>query len=140
MNPDETLIVKSTINAPVAKVWELYTLPEHIMKWNNASPDWHTPSAINDLQVGGKFNSRMESKDGTQGFDFGGTYDEVEHNKVIAYTMGDGRKARITFTENSGQTEVEVAFEMEHENSRELQVGGWQSILDNFKQYVEKSN
>src|SRR5947207_8159342 len=93
-----SITIESTIKAPVEKVWKLWTSPEHITKWNNASDDWHTPRAENDLRVGGKFLSRMEAKDGSFGFDFGGEYDEVKTNKRITYTMGDGRKVEVTFT------------------------------------------
>ena len=65
---DKTVItVENTINAPVEKVWEYWTKPEHITQWNNASDDWHTPRAENDLRVGGSFVSRMEAKDGSFG-------------------------------------------------------------------------
>src|SRR5579862_8200916 len=94
----KTITVESTINAPVEKVWKLWTGTEHIVKWNSASDDWHTPHAENDLRTGGKFSSRMEAKDGSFGFDFGGVYDEVIPNKIIAFTLGDGRKVKITFS------------------------------------------
>src|SRR5882672_2802923 len=90
---ENTLVtVEATVNVPVEKVWATWSKPEHIVKWNNASDDWHTPRAENDLRTGGKFSSRMEAKDGSFGFDFGGVYDEVRTNELIAYTIGDGRK------------------------------------------------
>ena len=131
------ITVENTVNTPVEKVWQYWTSPEHICKWNNASDDWHTPRAENDLRVGGKFLSRMEAKDGSFGFDFGGVYDEVKTNEVIAYTIGDGRKVKINFTNQGNETKVVETFEAENENSIELQRGGWQNILDNFKKYTE---
>lgn len=134
-----TITLTSTINAPVEKVWKLWTSPEHIMRWNNASPDWHTPSAENDLRTGGKFSSRMEAKDGSAGFDFSGIYDEVKPHELIAYTMGDGRKVSAYFTAENGATKVVKTFETEQTNSIEIQREGWQSILDNFKKYAESN-
>ena len=131
------ITIESTINAPVEKVWEYWTKPEHIVKWNNASEDWHTTRAENDLRAGGSFISRMEAKDGSFGFDFGGIYDEVRDNEYIEYTMGDGRKAKITFTSNGDSTQVLESFEAEQTNPIEMQRGGWQAILDNFKKYTE---
>ena len=133
------LTVESTINAPVEKVWEFWTKPEHITKWANASDDWHTPRAENDVRVGGSFNSRMEAKDGSMGFDFTGIYDAVRLNEYIEYTMGDGRKAKITFREKGNETKVIESFEAEDTNSLEMQQGGWQAILDNFKKYSESN-
>jgi uncharacterized protein YndB with AHSA1/START domain len=50
---EKTIItIENTINAPVEKVWENWTTPEHIVRWNNASDDWHTTRAENDLRVG----------------------------------------------------------------------------------------
>jgi uncharacterized protein YndB with AHSA1/START domain len=131
------ITVATTVNAPVDKVWQYWTKPEHIIKWNNASDDWHTPRAENDLRVGGNFLSRMEAKDGSFGFDFGGAYDAVIANKYIEYTIGDGRKVKVTFDTDTNKTTVTESFEAEATNSIELQKGGWQAILDNFKKYME---
>ena len=131
------ITVETTVNAPVEKVWQLWSGPNHITKWANASDDWHTTRAENDLRTGGIFLSRMEAKDGSFGFDFGGTYDEVKNFELIEYTLGDGRKVKITFSPAEGGTKVVETFEAENTNSIEMQRGGWQSILDNFKKYVE---
>lgn len=140
MQTDKTTItVEAAINAPIEKVWELWTKPEHIIKWNSASEDWHTPKAENDLRVGGQFHSRMEAKDGSFGFDFGGVYDEVETYKLIAYTLGDARKVKIDFAGNGEETLVKETFDAENTHPVEMQKSGWQSILDNFKKYVEAS-
>ena len=135
----KTITVETTVNAPVEKVWTLWTVPEHITQWNNASDEWHTPAAKNDLRTGGQFVFRMEAKNGSFGFDFGGVYDEVKTNELIAYTMGDGRKAKVVFTGTGDTTKIAEAFEAETENSIELQRGGWQAILDNFKKYAESN-
>ena len=131
------ITVEATVNAPVEKVWSYFTQPQHVKNWNNASDDWHTPRAENDLQVGGNFVYRMEAKDGSFGFDFGGTYDAVKENEYLEYTIGDGRKVKISFIPQGTSTKVVENFEAETTNSVELQRTGWQSILDNFKKYTE---
>jgi uncharacterized protein YndB with AHSA1/START domain len=132
-----SITVESVIKAPVEKVWKYWSAPEHITKWCSASDDWHTPFSENDLRVGGKFSSRMEAKDGSFGFDFGGVYDDVKENELIEYTLGDGRKVSIWFTANGKETKVVETFEAESTNPIEMQRGGWQAILDNFKKYTE---
>jgi uncharacterized protein YndB with AHSA1/START domain len=132
-----SITVENTVNAPVAKVWELWSAPQHITKWAAASDDWHTTFAENDLRVGGKFQSRMEAKDGSFGFDFWGIYDEVRVNELIDYTLGDGRKVTILFSKNGNGTKIVQTFEAEGTNPIEMQRGGWQAILDNFKKYAE---
>lgn len=133
------ITIKATLNAAPEKVWRYWTEPKHITKWNAASEDWHTPSASNDLRVGGKFTSRMEAKDGSMGFDFEGVYDEVKPHERIAYTMPDGRKVNIQFKNQGAATEVIETFDAENENSIEMQRSGWQAILDNFKKYTESN-
>ncbi len=133
------ITVECEVNAPVSKTWKYWTEPAHIIKWNNASDDWHTPRAVNDLRAGGKFVSHMEAKDGSAGFDFEGTYDKVHLNELIEYTIADGRKVKIFFTGNGDKTKITETFEVESMNPIELQRDGWQAILNNFKKYVEAS-
>lgn len=136
---EKTLItVEAKINAPVEKVWKLWTEPQHIIQWNNASDEWHTPKAENDLREGGKFLSRMEAKDGSFGFNFEGTYNEVKPLELIRYTLADDREVKIIFKGQGKTTTVTEIFEAEGQNSIEMQQMGWQAILNNFKKYVEE--
>jgi uncharacterized protein YndB with AHSA1/START domain len=134
------ITVSATVNAPIEKVWDSWTNPEHITKWNFADPSWHCPRAENDLRVGGKYNARMEAKDGSFGFDFGAIYDRVVDQKELTYTMEDGRQATTIFESNGNKTNVTTTFDAENENPIEMQQGGWQMILNNFKSYTETQN
>lgn len=133
------ITVEAMIDAPIKKVWDCHTKPEHIVNWNFASKDWHCPSAANDLRVGGKYTARMEAKDSSFGFDFEAYYDVVIVHKKIAYTMTDGRQATVTFNNINDKTAVTITFDAETENSIELQRDGWQAILNNFKKYAENN-
>ena len=133
------LTVETSVKAPVSKVWEFWNKPEHITKWATASDEWHTPRAENDLRVGGKFNNRMEAKDGSMGFDFGGVYDVVTANEYIEYSLSDGRKVIVIFKSDGDQTTITETFDAETQNSLEMQQAGWQAILNNFKAYVESN-
>ena len=139
MNTVKTKItVGAAIDAPIEKVWDSYTNPNHITNWNFADESWHCPSAENDLRVGGRYFARMEAKDGSFGFDFEAIYSELVLGKSFTYDMSDGRKASVNFSENAGKTDVLVTFDAEKENPIEMQKQGWQMILDNFKSYTEK--
>jgi len=131
------ITVEAIVHSPVESVWKYWTEPKHITQWNQASDDWHTPFAENDLRAGGKFVSRMEAKDGSFGFDFGGVYDEVLINESISYTLGDGRKVKIDFIRQNNDTKIVESFEAEETHAIEMQQAGWQAILDNFKKYAE---
>lgn len=132
----KTITIEATINASVSKVWEYWTEPQHITNWSFASNEWHCPNAENDLQVGGKFTTRMEAKDDSFGFDFSGTYTDIKPNKSINYTMSDGRKVETEFIEEGAKTKIEQTFDAETENPIEMQKNGWQAILNSFKNYM----
>jgi uncharacterized protein YndB with AHSA1/START domain len=132
------ITIKTSVNASIEKVWQYWTESKHVEKWNNASDDWHTPYAENDLRVGGKFLSRMEAKDGSFGFDFEGIYSDIIPFQTIKYGLADGREVEIMFKGKGQTTEVTEIFDAENENPIELQQGGWQAILNNFKKYAEQ--
>ncbi|MEN9307783.1 MAG: hypothetical protein RL173_1715 [Fibrobacterota bacterium] len=131
------ITVETIVNAPISRVWEAWTNPADIVKWNFASPDWHCPSAHVDLRVGGVFGSRMEAKDGSFGFDFGATISALEPEALLQYDLGDGRKVDVRFAQTASGVQVTESFDAEDENSAEMQRAGWQAILDNFRKHVE---
>lgn len=132
-----TITVETTVNVPAEKAWKIWTEPAHIMKWATATDEWHTPRAENDVRVGGKFLTRMEAKDGSMGFDFVGTYDNVRPNEYLSYSMEDGRRVEVIFSGQGKETTITEHFDAEDVNSHEMQKGGWQAMLDNFKRHAE---
>lgn len=132
------ITISTTIQASIEKVWDCWTLPEHIVNWNFASPDWHAPAAENDLREGGEFIFTMAARDGSVAFDFNGIYTLVDPHKLIEYRIADGRKVCVQFLPEANHVVVTETFETENENSAEMQEAGWQAILDNFKNYVEQ--
>ena len=134
------IIVSAIVAAPLTKVWEAWTKPEHITKWTFASDDWHAPSAKNDLSIGGKFSTTMAAKDGSVSFDFSGTYIDIQPTQLIAYEIEDGRTVEIVFSSNGNETEIKESFKAENTNPIEMQKEGWQAIINNFKKYVESIN
>ncbi len=129
--------IATTILAPKKKVWDYYTLPEHITQWNFADPSWHCPSASNDMQIGGTYSARMEAKDGSFGFDFEAVYEEITPGNHFSYVMPDHRKITVDFSEEGEHTLVAIVFDAEDQNPVDMQRAGWQSILNNFKNYVQ---
>lgn len=135
--PKTAITVEATVNAPIEKVWKWWTGPEHLTQWNQASDDWHTPYAENDLRPGGKILCRMEAKDGSMGFDFEAVNQVVDEHRRIEYVIADGRRVEITFEANGDQTHITETFEAENMHAHELQQAGWQAILNSFKNYAE---
>lgn len=132
-----TIAIEAMIQAPLEKVWEFWTKPEHIVGWAFASDDWEASHAENDLTVGGKFKTVMAAKDKSAGFDFTGTYTNIKINDLIEYDIDDGRHVKVVFEELLGGVRIVETFEPEKINPEDMQRSGWQSILDNFKKYVE---
>lgn len=131
------ITVETVVKAPLDRVWSAWNTPPDIQQWNHASDDWRTTQCSVDLREGGRFTSRMEAKDGSEGFDFAGTYTRVVAGQMLEYRMDDGREVTVDFSERSNGVRVRETFDAERENTPELQRQGWQSILDNFARYVE---
>lgn len=131
------ITVEAVVNSPLQKVWDAWKDPEDIVQWNAASDDWHTTHSTVDLREGGKFLSRMEAKDGSQGFDFEGTYTRIVPGKVVEYRLTDGREVVVEFIESENGVLVRNTFDAEQVYPAEMQRQGWQAILDNFRRYVE---
>ncbi len=129
--------IEAMISGDIQHIWDAWTKPEHITQWNFASDDWCCPRATNELKKGGRYVARMEAKNGSFGFDFEAIYNEVIPLKKIDMTMPDGRRAITSFENLDACTRVTTVFDAENQHSLDMQREGWQSILNNFKTYVE---
>jgi len=136
MDP-QLITVETTIKSRLNVVWDCWTKAEHIVNWNFASDDWHCPKAENNPFPGGIFNYHMASKDGQMSFDFKGKHDEVVPMQKIVSYLDDDRKMIVEFKMDISSIRVTETFEAETDNPIEMQAQGWQSVLWNFKDYVE---
>ncbi len=151
------LTVSTTINAPLETVYEALWNPEHIVHWGFAdAATWHCPWAKGEEpKVGGVFTTRMEARDGSFGFDLTAQYTEVTPLKSMSYTLGEmreyfldaGRVVDITLElvstpperGDTGGFSVKVTetFDAEEIHPHEMQIAGWNAILENLKKYTE---
>lgn len=129
--------VQTIINAPIERVWDLWTLPEHIMNWNNASADWHTPYVENNLKTGSKFKFTMALKDGSDGFDFEGIYTKIEKLSLIEYKLLDDRTANVRFEIEGNNVKLTETFEPTTIELAQVEEQFCAAIIQNFKNYVE---
>lgn len=136
----DKITIQAKVEVEKAKLWDYYTLPEHIINWNFADPSWHCPRASNNMIIGGEYNARMEAKDGSFGFDFIAYYSEINPGENFIYEFA-GRVVSVSFSEiESEKTLITIIFDPETENPIDLQRNGWQMILNNFKNYAEGIN
>jgi uncharacterized protein YndB with AHSA1/START domain len=133
----EKITIEAIIAASPIEVWRAFTSPNAITQWNFASPDWCCPSAEVDLRVGGRYFARMEARDGSFGFDFIASYEEVDAPSALTLLLDDGRRARTTFEVAGNGTRVRTVFDPEPTNPTDMQRDGWQAISNSFKAHVE---
>ncbi len=133
------LTVQTSIQASLATCWKLWTSPLAILAFNNPFDNWHTVKVDIDLKEGGRFFYRMEAKDGSEGFDFTGSYDTIISHKQIVSAGDDGRKTTVLFMARGNYTEVTEIFEPDSTTPLDVQRNFCQAILDNFKKYAEES-
>lgn len=134
------ITIEAFVSVSPKQAWDAFTTPTAITQRNQASHDWHCPSATVELQVGGKLVARMEALDGLFGFDFEGVYEEVDAPRAITLRLDDGRKARTIFVVEGEGTRVATTFDPESSNPAEMQRAGWQAILDSYAAYVRRSH
>lgn len=82
----------------------------------------------------------MEAKDGRDGFDYEGIYDDIVTNEKISYTTADGRKVTNSFTQTEKGIKVLEIFEIQNADDPEFHRSFCQAILNNFKTYIENSD
>ena len=60
-------------------------------------------------------------------------------NLIFELVNAAAAAVTVTFKAEGDDTMIIETFDPETENSPEMQRAGWQSIMDNFKSYVERS-
>ncbi len=132
-----TLRAETTVELDLKDVWHFWTTADDILCWNNPSEEWHTTRVETDLREGGAFLFRMETIDGSIGFDHGGTYDRILPCQLIQYTGYDGRQSTINFQSVGNSTVITEHFEPSDELPRDEQLLFCQGVLKHFKAYAE---
>lgn len=137
MEKERVLSVSIDINQSLDSVWDTWNDEKHMRYWLFISDDYEVKNSRNDLRIGGGYSYRMVSRNGGVDFDYGGTYTAIELGKYIAFTMKDGRKGEIEFSVIEDVVHLEVKFEAVEEQDANVQLDGWQALLNHFKNHVE---
>jgi uncharacterized protein YndB with AHSA1/START domain len=153
----KTLNITRTFNASLARVWEVWTQPEHITNWWGPK-DFTAPSVETDLRTGGKYVYAMRGPEGSpwdKVMYSGGEYKEViPMQKIVAtdyFTDEKGNKISPSELGMPGEWPdemlVTVIFEdignnqtkitLTHEGHPAEMAGdaetGWNQSLDKFE-------
>jgi len=130
------ITIETNVAAPIADVWRAFNNPDDIVHWD-ASDDWHTTWASNDLKLGGKLLLRIEPNDGGKGFDFAAIYTQVELNRLIEFREDDDRMVHMEFIETDTGVILRQTFDAEPKHPEDKQRSEWQAVLDRFARHVE---
>ncbi|MEV6331587.1 SRPBCC domain-containing protein [Streptomyces sp. NPDC051909] len=81
---DRELVITRTFDAPVTRVWEAWTRPEHVRQWYGVAALTMFVCDI-DLRPGGAWRWGQRGPDG-QEIVFSGTYEEIVPAERLVYT------------------------------------------------------
>lgn len=136
------LVARRTIRAPVARVFEAWTRPEHVLRW--WGPDGVSCAGAEiDLRVGGRYRIGNQLPDGKVLW-IVGEFELVEppHRLIYTWRLGPEAEAaqRVTvrFEQREEETEVVVVHELiASKASREQHERGWSGCLDGLREYLQ---
>lgn len=132
-----TITIETTIVASMPNVWRAFNNPDDIVQWD-ASDNWHTTWASNDLRVGGKLLLHIKAKNGSEDFDFAATYSQIKLYQLIEFQEDNGRTVRLKFAETDSGVTIRQTFDAEPGIPHNEQRAEWQAVLDHFARYVEQ--
>jgi uncharacterized protein YndB with AHSA1/START domain len=145
LHDDELLIVR-TFEAPVALVFRVWQVRDHMIRWLGPK-DFTCTHLEMDFRPGGKWRACIASADqGT--YWMRGKYREIEPNSRIVYTFlwedGDDQPGietlvTVTFAEKQGKT-VQSFHQAPFLSveSRDGHVGGWSECFERERAYAER--
>jgi uncharacterized protein YndB with AHSA1/START domain len=111
----DALVIERTFDAPVERVWQLWTDPEQFKQWYG--PDGVSiPVATMDVRVGGTrlLCMEMDTPDGLRQMWFAGEYREVVVNERLVYTdfMSDRSGTELPAAQPGHPSTTEVRVEL----------------------------
>lgn len=127
-----TLVVKRTIKATPARLFDAWTTPEQLLKWWGPRPVTCSAAEV-DLRIGGQYRIGNRLPDGREVF-ISGVFEQIEvpHLLVYSWTMGsETSRVTVRFQPRGAATEVIVEHEnIPDEETRKSHEAGWNGCLD----------
>ncbi|TQV78058.1 SRPBCC domain-containing protein [Exilibacterium tricleocarpae] len=137
---DPEYTISRIVNAPIARVWRLWTEPDHLRHW--FCPKGFTVLEVGiDAQVGGQWMTRMRSSDGGSHTTLGVFREVIEAERLVFTQSWEGSEHHsiITVTLKESGDATEIVFNqayLESEASRDSHAEGWDEALDNLQRYI----
>jgi uncharacterized protein YndB with AHSA1/START domain len=137
--PGHVIRIERTYDAPADDVFDAWTSPEVMRRWLHCGPDWSTPVAVVDLQVGGKVHVVMRKPDGSEA-EMSGEYTLIDrpHRLVMTWTFYDDpaneQLMDLSFSESDGTTTVLLINSgISNDRRRDSQEFGWRACLEELE-------
>jgi uncharacterized protein YndB with AHSA1/START domain len=128
--------LERTFAASAEDVFDAWTSSEVMRRWFHCAPDWDTPEAEVDLQVGGKVRVVMRRPDGTEvGAQGEFTLIDRPQRLEMTWTFDDDpsneQLIELSFSESEGATTVSMVNSgISTDERRDAQDEGWHGCLD----------
>lgn len=144
---DREIVLSRVIHAPVERVWEAFTNPEHLIHWWGPDGFTNTFKEI-DVRPGGVWRFIMHGPDGTD-YPNKIVYKEIVKHKRLVYDHSDdnGNPAQhfedtVTFEDLGGKTKVTLTllFSTKEERDNTVKMGaveGGNQTLGRLDAYVQ---
>jgi len=139
---NDTVIIDVRFNAPVTKLWQVWTDPALILQWFGSDPLGKGISAELDVKAGKNYRITFSNSDGAQHTCFG-TYQTVIKPQKLTFSWNWVSEPGVTST-------VTVDFEEQGEHtlmhfeqagigtaSAHDYIPGWQSTFEKLRKVVE---
>ncbi|HNS41900.1 MAG TPA: SRPBCC domain-containing protein [Taishania sp.] len=137
-SPLESLVVSVKINKTISDVWNAWSNPELMPNWLVIYDNFEAKIIKFEFRTGGDSNYIMASKDGKLNYAYNSIISLIIPFEKIEYHLEDGRTAILSFSVTKHQTMVQMEFEPVAHQDVGAQLFAWQTILDNFKNYLER--
>jgi uncharacterized protein YndB with AHSA1/START domain len=142
---ERELVITRIFDAPRRLVFEAWTKPEHLARWQGAPRGFTVTTHEVDFRPGGAYRLCMRSPDGIDHW-LQGVYREIVEPERLVFTHvwlnAEGKPGKetlvtITFTERGGKTELTLhQTGFKSVESRDGHEKGWTSTFDRFAEYL----
>ncbi len=125
--------ITRTFDAPLAKVWDVWTQAEHFQHWFHAVPG----SVHLDVRPGGAWSAVLDTPYGEM--PLGGVYRDVVHQEKLAWTLPtpDGEVVMsAVFAGHGATTDLRYSQNVVPSDNCENPSEGSTGILDSFEHYL----
>ena len=162
-DPNTTLRIRRTLDAPRELVFRAWTQPEMLRRWWGIEAGFTTPIAEVDLRVGGRYRIGMQAPGQDMVLVVGGTYREVTPPARLVYTwawekpqmastlevppemepMMGGQETLVTveFHDRGRTTELVLTHQnFPDQQTRDQHIEGWSKMLPRFGDFLKAGN